>query len=93
MDRQVFTEPFTDSSPPLLQCPQCTQRTLQLNTASIVKRETSESRLSRNEDAFEPEWIREVFTCIFECANAQCKEPVMCVGTAQLVSEDSEDAN
>jgi len=54
-----------------------------------------EVRKSRNHshEAWEPEWIEYVYSCLFVCTNDQCKEVVSCSGIGSVDAIMYEDEN
>lgn len=65
-------------------CPICRVGHLVLEPKTLVHKETPESVQDRKHDAWEPDWIRYVFSCIFRCANADCKGVFSCCGTGRV---------
>lgn len=91
MDRTPFQLPFTESHIPKWPCPKCGVGHLALAPNSLVHKETPESRREHTHEAWEPDWIRYVFSCIFECTNADCKELVACCGEGRVDYFEYED--
>lgn len=84
MDRTPYQLPFTATRVPAWRCPVCKTGHLTLNMDSFLMRETAESCTCRSHEAWEPDWIRYVFACIFTCNNAQCAEPISCSGVGRV---------
>ncbi|EJV1663868.1 TPA: DUF4145 domain-containing protein [Proteus mirabilis] len=61
-------------------CPRCHQKTLQIIKDSFIVEKSAETRKYENEDWFEVEMNRLVFTCMAECTKPQCNEVVACSG-------------
>lgn len=91
MDRTPYQLPFTDVRVPAWVCPVCRVGHLTLDKDSLINQETAASLKDRDHDAWEPDWIRSVFVCVFKCNNAQCKEPVTCSGSGRVEHFEYED--
>lgn len=81
MDRQLFKIPFREGSLPPWQCPKCGAGNLALVPKSFIKEEAAWSKRAHSHEAWEPEWIHYVYSCMLKCANAACAEVVVSVGT------------
>lgn len=57
----------------------------------MVKSETAESAREHGHEAWEPDWIRYVFACVFHCGNSNCKEPITCCGVGRVDIVEYED--
>ena len=62
-----------------------------MNEKSLLKSETPASHKMRSHEDWEPEWISYVFSCIFKCNNANCKQPVSCCGSGSVDQHEYED--
>lgn len=51
---------------------------------TFASRETAESLRDRSEDAWEPDWIRSVFTAWAQCSNKKCGETFALSGSGQV---------
>lgn len=91
MDRAPYQLPFTANRVPAWRCPVCQVGHLSLAKESLVNAETAASRREHAYDAWEPDWIRSVFACVFVCSSPSCKEPVACSGTGQVNRFEFED--
>jgi Domain of unknown function (DUF4145) len=91
MDRTPFHLPFTETNVPKWPCPKCGAGHLALAPKTLVHKETPESLREHDHEAWEPDWIRYVFSCIFECTNADCKEVTSCCGEGQVAFFEYED--
>lgn len=91
MDRTPYQLPFFIHQLPVWSCPTCHIGHLTLDEKNLLKRETSESIREYKHDAWEPDWIHYVFSCIFLCSNPNCKEPVTCTGTGRVEIVEYED--
>jgi hypothetical protein len=91
MDRTSFHLPFTEQQVPKWPCPTCANGYLALMPKTLVRKETPESLREHSHAAWEPDWIRYVFSCVFECTNADCKEVVACCGDGAVDFFEYED--
>lgn len=91
MDRTPYQLPFFTHQLPAWSCPACRTGHLTLDEKNLLKSETSESASEHKHEAWEPDWIRYVFSCIFRCSNPNCKEPVTCTGTGRVDIVEYED--
>lgn len=91
MDRTVFQLPFTEQHVPKWPCPKCGTGHLGLIPKTLAHKETPESKRDQDHEAWEPDWIRYVFSCVFECTNADCKEVVACCGDGKVDYFEYED--
>jgi Domain of unknown function (DUF4145) len=83
MDRKTLKLPFTVNSAPDWTCPTCQIAPLRIRKGSFIKDERWHSR-DHSHDAWEPEWIEYVYTCMLQCSNDKCKEVVSSCGTGSL---------
>ena len=90
MDRTAFKIPFTERRVPKWPCPTCSAGQLQLLPKSLMQQEKPESR-DHSHEAWEPDWIRYVYSCIFICSNSVCREMVASVGTGRVDYNEYED--
>jgi hypothetical protein len=84
MDRTPYQLPFSTDRVPAWSCPACRTGHLTLDEKHLVKSETAESLSEHKHEAWEPDWIRYVFSCIFQCGNPNCQEPVTCAGIGSV---------
>lgn len=91
MDHTPFKIPFTKDRVPYWQCPTCGGGQLKLLPNSLAKQETQQSRLAHEHEAWEPEWIEYVYSCIFICTNSVCKEVISSCGTGRVDYNEYED--
>lgn len=80
MDRKLLRRTFTLSHAPDWVCPTCSKGVLRIKKESFHKDELTHSRDHSN-DAWEPEWIEYVYSCLLYCTNDKCKEVVSSSGT------------
>lgn len=69
----------------------CRAGHLTLDPKHLLKSETAESTREHKHEAWEPDWIRYVFSCIFWCNNPNCREPITCAGTGSVDIVEYED--
>ncbi|RQU43468.1 DUF4145 domain-containing protein [Burkholderia cenocepacia] len=91
MDRTPYQLPFTIDRVPAWRCPVCLTGHLTLDKKSLVIQETAASLKEHDHEAWEPDWIRSVFACVFQCSNENCREPVACSGVARVEHFEYED--
>jgi hypothetical protein len=92
MDRTIFLNSFTLLEPPQWPCPRCGKSVLQINEKSLHHNETADSRDAHSHEDWDPEWIKENFSCLLKCSNDACKEIVACIGISGI-NEESESEN
>lgn len=61
-------------------CPACGQKTLQIDRDSFNSKSLLESRRMQEEDWFEAELDKTVFSCMAQCSRSSCGEVVACSG-------------
>ena len=83
MDRRALKFPFTLDSAPDWMCPTCGKAPLRIRKDSFSKEERSHSR-NHSHEAWEPEWIEYVYSCMLICSNDQCKEAVASSGIGSV---------
>lgn len=83
MDRRTLKFPFTLDSAPDWICPSCGIAPLRIKKETFVKEERRDSR-DHSHEAWEPEWIEYVYSCLLICSNDQCKEVVASSGTGAV---------
>ncbi len=83
--QDIYKTYFTRNAVPEWRCPTCDVGTLALvGDDSLVSRDTMKTIKDRNDPEWEPDWDRMVFTCIFVCSNADCRESVCCSGSGHV---------
>lgn len=80
MDRAQFLLPFTLQHLPHLPCPKCQVGQLTIDAKNFLQSETAASKKDREHDAWEPDWIHYVFSCVFDCSRKDCGNVVSCSG-------------
>jgi Domain of unknown function (DUF4145) len=94
MNRSLWTESLTETTCPAWPCPVCSKGTVALTPKSLTHKETVESARARDHDAWDPDWIRYVFTAWAECKHPSCKQGFAIAGTGgvgQYYGEDGPD--
>lgn len=92
MDRTGLKLPFTLTRQADWLCPRCQMGLLRIKKGSFVKEEAKDSR-DHTHEAWEPDWIRYVFSCMLVCTSDQCKEVVSCSGAGSVDFDLFEDEN
>lgn len=80
MDRKAFKRTFGKCGVTHFLCPICAKGSLKIQDGTLQFDETRASERARNHEAWDPEWIDYVYSCIFECTNLDCKDVVSSVG-------------
>lgn len=80
MDRKALKRKFTIERAPEWNCPKCEKGILKLKKETFAQEEPNHSR-NHQHDAWEPEWIEYVYSCLFYCSNTSCREVVASTGT------------
>lgn len=91
MDRKLLKLPFSLNRTPFWVCPTCLKGVLQIKKDTFAKEERRDSR-NHSHEAWEPEWIEYVYTCLLECTNDQCKEVVASTGIGSVESDLYQDS-
>lgn len=87
MDRKLYKLPFTKNGMSRYQCPTCNKGVLKIIPDTLQSKETKASRRNQNHPAWDPEWITIIYSCLFECANPDCKEIVSSSGKGGVEEE------
>jgi hypothetical protein len=93
LDRKLLKLPFKLENSPDWICPTCGKGILRIKRDSFFQDEVSNSRDAHSHEAWEPEWIQYVYTCLLICSNERCKEVVANTGTGSVDWEIAEDEN
>ena len=80
VDRKVFKLPFTRVAIQDWQCPTCQKGLLRIKEGTYFSEETSLSKKAHDHEAWDPDWISSVYSCLLECSNNSCKETVSNIG-------------
>lgn len=92
MDRQLLKLPFRKGSPPAWRCPSCNAGILNITDGTFYEEELSQSRRDRDHDAWEPEWVQLIYSCMLRCSNTTCQEAASSVGSGSYVAEGGYDS-
>ena len=87
MDRKIFKLPFTKNGTTRFHCPTCSNGYLQIQEGTFFHKESKVSLQDHSHPEWGPEWIRFIYSCIFECNNTACKEVISSTGKGS-VDED-----
>ena len=92
MDRKTIKLGFARDHLPDWICPTCGTGLLQLKADSFF---LDEKRFSRdhNHEAWDPEWIEYVYSCLLYCSNDKCKEVVANSGVGSVDWSMGQDEN
>lgn len=93
MDRKLLKLPFSKNNTPDWVCPTCSKGILRIKEGSFQQEELRFSREAHSHEAWEPEWIRYVYTSMLICSNDKCKEIVVNSGTGSVDWDIIEDEN
>lgn len=93
MNRKDLKLPFRGNSITKYQCPTCKKGLLRVKENTFHRQETRLSAKDHHHDAWEPEWIKYIYCCLFECTNSACKDTVSSSGTGSVTSIDCYDQN
>ncbi|CAM2789336.1 DUF4145 domain-containing protein [Janthinobacterium lividum] len=91
MDRTSFHLPFTEQHVPKWPCPTCRNGHLTLAPKTLSYKQTFESSQDQDHEYWEPDWVRYVFSCLFTCSNADCKQAITCCGDGRVNYFEFED--
>lgn len=84
IDKKILNSQFYDNQNNYWHCPTCSSGYLVISENTLHSKETSASKKARPDGLWEPEYIRMVYSCIFECSNKNCGEKVASSGSAFL---------
>lgn len=90
MDRKMLKVPFTLSRTPDWVCPTCVKGVLRIKKGTFFQEELQCSR-DHSHEAWIPEWIEYVYSCLLVCSN--CKEVVSSSGIGFVDYTTYEDEN
>lgn len=76
MDRRIYKLPFNKNKSPDWICPTCGNGALRIKDNTFHFEELTSSKNAHNHEAWEPEWIEYVYSCLLYCSNATCSEVV-----------------
>ena len=84
MDRKVFKLPFRRQALTKYPCPTCSKGLLKVKKDSFHFEETKSSARAHHHEAWDPDWIEYVYSCLFECTNSQCKDVISSSGIGSV---------
>ena|SRR3990167_1357936 len=85
MDRTLYKATFSKQEVPAWTCPICRKGTLKLLEDSLTSRETSLSASQHAHDAWWPDFIQYVYSCMFQCST--CKDWIASSGVGGVSLE------
>jgi hypothetical protein len=92
MDRKLLKLPFVVERAPDWICPTCEKGVLRFKTGTFFSEELVASR-DHSHEAWEPDWIRYVYSGLLVCTNDQCKEVVATGGKGSVDGVQIYDGN
>lgn len=93
MDRKALKLPFTLEKSNDWVCPTCRNGMLRIQEDTFHANEVRNSRDHSSHDAWDPERVQYVFSCMLVCKNDQCNETVSCAGVGGVESNVTYDEN
>lgn len=84
MERTLYKLTFTKDRSPDWKCPTCRVGLLRIVPKSFFHEETTESKRAKAHEAWDPDWIRYVFTALLRCTNDQCEDKVGVCGEGSV---------
>lgn len=84
IERKIYRALFNPEKQHNWRCPTCEQGLLRIKKDTFSFFETAESLRDRRNPEWQAEWVEYVYSCIFECQNDQCGEPVSSSGIGFL---------
>jgi hypothetical protein len=91
LDYNFFTSYFNDDNIPVWPCPKCGVQSLSCDEGKFNKQ--YEEPIDINHPAFDPDWIKYIFTMHLKCSNSSCGCRVVCVGTGDVSQEYLDDGS
>ena len=88
MDRKAYKLPFQENGRLRWLCPTCAKGVLRFKQDTFNFEETAESKKAHGHEAWDPEWITYVYSCLMECTNPACKEIIANSGFGSLLPFD-----
>ncbi|MCU7933231.1 MAG: DUF4145 domain-containing protein [Candidatus Thiodiazotropha sp. (ex Codakia rugifera)] len=76
MDRRIYKLPFGKDKAPDWICPTCCNGVLRIMDNTFHFEERTLSKDAHSHEAWEPEWIEYVYSCLLRCSNDACGEIV-----------------
>ena len=93
MNRQLYKIPFRKAGYTRWNCPTCGKGVLRIKKDFFHTEETRESKRAHRHEAWDPDWIEYIYSCIFECSNKACQEQVSSSGTGFIDFDITYDEN
>ena len=87
MDRKIFKLPLRKTGISSFPCPTCGKNRLQVIKDKFHYEETKLSKQAHSHEAWDPDFITYIYSCLLECSDAACKDVVSSTGKGS-VSED-----
>lgn len=84
MDRKIYKLPFNKVGVSKFHCPSCGKGLLKIKKDTFHFQETKGSTKAHQHEAWEPEWIDYIYSCLFECTNSACKDIVSSSGVGSV---------
>lgn len=75
---------FTLDNIPPWPCPSCSRGVLNIVEGTFQEKERAHSVKAKECDAWDPEWIEALYSCLLRCSNSACGEFVASHGTGSL---------
>lgn len=88
MDRKSFKLPFSKSGVTKYQCPTCEKGVLKLKVDTFNHSETKVSLEAHDHEAWDPDWIEYIYSCLLECTNTACKDTIASSGNGSVTQYD-----
>jgi hypothetical protein len=81
VDRRTLKIPFTRDNTPDWLCPRCKKGLLRFVEGQFHAEERKDSKDAHSHEAWDPDWIRYVYSGLLRCGNDNCGELVTNAGT------------
>lgn len=83
IDKEALIRPFTRQDSPSWICPRCGKGVLAIKAETFFPEERASSR-DHGHEAWEPEWVEYVYSCLLYCSNYKCREVVASAGVGYV---------
>ncbi|MES9859890.1 MAG: DUF4145 domain-containing protein [Candidatus Thiodiazotropha sp. LLP2] len=84
MDRKVYKLPLKKTGISNFPCPTCGKGRLQIIKGKFHYEETKSSKKAHSHEAWDPDWIKFIYSCLLECSDAGCKDVVSSNGKGSV---------
>lgn len=84
MNRKAYKLPFTEKGLLRWMCPSCGKGLLRIKKNTFHAEETKDSKRIHSHEAWDPSWIKYVYSCLLECTIPACKDTVANSGTGSV---------